>query len=43
MLSWSTEKVQEIDVQFLYNAPRDKEFKKLVEPYLASIQPDEDD
>lgn len=41
--SWYNQQIQDIDTNYLYNAGRDAAFKKLVEPYIESLNEDDED
>ena len=43
LMDWSKERIEEIDKNYLYNAERDALFKEMVQPYLDSIDPDQED
>lgn len=43
MLEWGSQKIQDIDTNFLYNASRDALFKKAVQQYLDSLEEDEEE
>lgn len=41
LLEWASQKIPDIDTNFLYNASRDALFKKAVQQYLDSLEEDE--
>ena len=43
LLQWGKEQIEDIDKNYLFNANRDAQFREKVQPYLESIDPDEDD
>ena len=43
LLSWFKGEIEEIDKNFFFNANRDAEFKKAVQPYVESLGDSEDD
>lgn len=43
LLTWFKGEIEEIDKNFFFNANRDAEFKKAVQPYVESLEDSEDD
>lgn len=43
MLEWGSQKIHDIDTNFLYNASRDALFKKGVQQYLDSLEEEEEE
>ena len=43
LLKWFKGEIEEIDKNFFFNANRDAEFKKAVQPYVESLEDSEDD
>ena len=43
LLSWFKNEIEEIEKNFFFNANRDVEFKKAVQPYVESLEEEDED
>ena len=43
LIEWNNQTIKDIDTNYLYNANRDAQFKKFVQPYLDTLGDDEEE